>query len=118
MTEIKVGDEVKVFDVNGHRFGQPEDGWDGIVVKVGRKLVDIKYNFCTKKFRLDTRSANDAFKHQYFKTQTEVEATRVRDDLIEKLESFGFKLKLQANVSTEVIETVVRALQNCEDGQS
>ena len=40
---VSAGDAVKVFDVNGHRNGQPEDGWDGTVLKVGRVLVHIDY---------------------------------------------------------------------------
>ena len=39
MADIKVGDEVLVFDVNGRRMGQPEGGWPGEVTKVGRRLA-------------------------------------------------------------------------------
>jgi sulfite reductase beta subunit-like hemoprotein len=68
MADIKAGDEVRVFDVNGKRMGQPEGGWPGTVEKVGRKLVDIRYRGRVQSFRLDTRRSNDGYAHQSFKT--------------------------------------------------
>ena len=67
---VKVGDKVKVFDINEKRVGQPEGGWDGEVIKVGRALVTITYGryFRSVVFRLDSRSTNDAYGHQSFKT--------------------------------------------------
>jgi preprotein translocase subunit YajC len=72
MSALKVGDEVRVFDVNGRRMGQPEGGWSGKIVKVGRTLVTIEYSHKTKTFRMDRRTVNDNYGHQYFKTLGEV----------------------------------------------
>lgn len=44
MAQYNVGDKVKVFDINGHRHGQPEGGWDGEIVKVGRTLFTARWN--------------------------------------------------------------------------
>lgn len=73
---IAVGDAVKVFDINGHRSGQPEGGWDGEVVKVGRALVEVRYGrrFArTQKFRLATQVSNDHYQHQTFQTLAQAE---------------------------------------------
>lgn len=68
MGDIKLGDEVRVFDVNGRRNGQPEGGWPGEVVRVGRTLVDIQYRSRIDSFRIDSGRVNDKYGHQWFKT--------------------------------------------------
>jgi hypothetical protein len=76
MADVKPGDEVRVFDVNGARVGQPVGGWTGEVVKVSPKLVHITYGGWygdrPKAFRRDTGRANDAYEHQCFMTLDEV----------------------------------------------
>lgn len=38
-----VGQAVRVFRLNGSRYGQPRDGWPGVVKRVGRTLFDVAY---------------------------------------------------------------------------
>lgn len=70
--ELKVGQEVRVFDQNGRRMGQPDGGWPGVVTKVGRKLVAIEYSNRSAQFRLDTQVINDGYGHRYFETPEQV----------------------------------------------
>jgi hypothetical protein len=73
----EVGDEVRVFDVNGKRVGQPEGGWAGEVVKAGPKLIHVRYGGAhpgsTDTFRRETGARNDAYEHRYVMTLDEVE---------------------------------------------
>ena len=71
MTTLKAGDEVRVFDVNGKRVGQPDGGWPGTIVKVGRTLVHVAYRSRTETFRIDGGASNDGYEHQHFLTMTE-----------------------------------------------
>ncbi|MEV4672798.1 hypothetical protein AB0K34_14170 [Actinomadura sp. NPDC049382] len=66
--DLRVGDEVRVFDQNGRRMGQPDAGWPGTVTKIGRLLVTIEYRGKSAQFRLDTQVVNDGYGHRYFKT--------------------------------------------------
>lgn len=43
LKKIAKGDTVKVYDTTGMHAGQPDGGWDGTVIHVGRKLVRIDY---------------------------------------------------------------------------
>lgn len=105
--EIKVGDTVKVFDVNGKRLGQPTDGWDGIVTKVGRKLVTIEYLRQSKQFRLEDGSANDTWGHQHFKTLEQAALNERRRRAIQVLRTYDVELRLGGGkVPLELIEAL------------
>lgn len=112
MPEIpKVGDPVKVFDVNGARQGQPEDGWDGEVVKVGAKLVTIKYSHgYTVVFRLDTGHANDKYQHQWFLTLPEAELSRRRVAAREVLRAHHVTLEPRCSLDLETLEDLAAVL--------
>lgn len=47
LKNLKVGDPVRVFDLNGSRVGQPPGGWEGTVTKKGTKLVTVAYEMKT-----------------------------------------------------------------------
>lgn len=66
--KLEVGEQVRIFDVNGKRLGQPVEGWPGEIVKVGRKLAHIHYNGGVRTFDIETRQRNDDFHHQRFET--------------------------------------------------
>ncbi len=83
MLEVKVGDEVRVFDVNGRRAGQPEGGWPGVVASVGRKYFTVDYDGQhggrVHEFSLiDGLRANDVYGHRHVRTAEQVEAARRR----------------------------------------
>lgn len=86
---LKVGDEVRVFDVNGKRIGQPEDGWIGTVTKVGRTLVYIEYAGRTDKFEMATGTGPDAYRHRSFLTAQHAADTARRRAAEDSLREFG-----------------------------
>jgi hypothetical protein len=106
MAEIKVGDEVRIFDVNGRRMGQPEDGWPGNVVKVGRKLADIEYGGRTRTFRIDEGRSNDNYGHQFFKTLEQVSLDERFDRATDSLERCGIELIRGHRLTLEQIEAL------------
>jgi hypothetical protein len=72
MTGLKVGQEVRIFDIN--RRGQP-GGRPGKVMRVGRTLFDVITDIPgpgIMTFRLDTGHSNDAYGHQFVKTLEQV----------------------------------------------
>lgn len=75
MITLTVGQEVRVFDVNGKRNGMPEDGYPGRVVRVGRRLVTISQDAGDpgRVFRLEDGRANDSRGHQWFLTLPQVD---------------------------------------------
>lgn len=85
MGDLKVGDEVRIFDQNGRRMGQPDSGWPGTVAKIGRTLVHIECRGRTSQYRLDSHRNSDGFK--WFSTLDEVaemeRAERARQTLRE-----------------------------------
>ena len=88
---VKVGDPVKVFDVNGSRRGQPLGGYDGEVKRVGRVLVTIHYQGHTDVFRVDTRRTNDAYGHQSFKTLARIALDARRTKALTTIKDFGLE---------------------------
>jgi len=118
MTDAKlaVGDEVRVFDVNGHRHGQPADGYAGRVVRVGTKLVRIAYGRGhSKVFRLDTRCTNDAYGHQSYQTVAEAEARMRYAAALAVIREHGFELRsFLDRPPLETVETIAAALRGQE----
>lgn len=111
LADLKVGDRVQVFDVNGSRMGQPRGGWDGTVVKVGRKLITIQYgNHYTQVFRLDSGRANDAYGHLWIKTSEQAAEDARRGELIQRLRDGGLEIRVGARVSTSMLEALIKAL--------
>lgn len=108
MAAYNVGDKVKVFDINGPSHGMPESGWDGEIVKVGTKLVTIKYNYAEKQFRIATGGINDDYGHQHFMT---VSAAR-KCVAMQAITSRGFEVAPWARHSIDYLESVAEALRN------
>ncbi|MGS2645884.1 beta barrel domain-containing protein [Streptosporangium sp. G12] len=78
-----VGQEVRVFDVDGAEMGQPEGGWPGKVIKVGRRYATVSYRGRTGQFLLGTGRINDAYGHQWIMTLEQVEALTSEPERIE-----------------------------------
>lgn len=108
MAAYSVGDMVKVFDINGPSHGMPESGWDGEIVKVGTKLVTIKYNHTEQQFRIATGGVNDNYGHQHFMS---VPAAR-RHVAVGAITSRGFQLAPWARHDIDYLESVADALRN------
>lgn len=104
--DVKVGDEVRVFDVNGRRSGMPEGGWVGTVLKVGRKLFTVDYANAgwTRQghrgsvFRLEDGSLNDKDfgYHTRVKTTQQAELDLRKHKAVEALRKHGLEVRLTA----------------------
>ena len=106
MSDLKVGDEVRVFDTNGPRMGQPAGGWPGVVTSVGRKYLTIDYGTKTEKFEFDGRRANDPHGHRRFKTPDEVASDERRHRAIAPLEAHKIRLESGHRLTLEQIEAL------------
>lgn len=112
LAELKAGDRVQVFDVNGSRMGQPKGGWDGEVVKVGRKLITVKYGYAASVFRLDDGRKNDAYGHQHIKTVEQAAEDLRRGSVVGRLREFGIDLRWDAReISTAKLESMLQVLE-------
>lgn len=92
MMDVKVGDEVFVHDVNGHRRGQPEHGWPGEVVEVRRTLFTVKVRGQMRTFRLENGVENDKFGHRSVKTREQMEAGQRHSAALADLKAHGISL--------------------------
>lgn len=106
MTTLQVGDEVRVFDVNGSRRGQPEGGYVGHIVKVGRTLAHIEYKGWTETFRLDNGRRNDNYGHQWFKTLEQAALDERRSVAEAVLRNVGVELSHRRSFTLEQIEAL------------
>jgi hypothetical protein len=111
LADLKAGDRVQVFDVNGLRMGQPKGGLDGTVVKVGRKLITVQYGHSyTKVFRLEDGRANDDYGHQCIKTPEQAAEDARRVELVQRLRDGGLEVRNGQRLSTRALEAVAQAL--------
>ena len=115
MAGIKLRDEVRVFDINGSRAGQPEGGWMGHVVKVGRTLAYIDYGDIRERietFRLDTqRRNNDPYGQRYFRTLAEVADLDRRSVAMEALKAHGVELSHRHSFTIEQREALAEVVK-------
>jgi hypothetical protein len=119
LADLKVGDRVQVFDVNGRRRGAPKGGLDGTVVKVGRKLITVRYGHgYTKVFRLDGGRANDDYGHQWIETPEQAADNARRDELVQRLRDGGLEVRIGRQLPTRTLEAVAKALDESVSGGS
>lgn len=112
---VEFGEEVRVFDVNGHRVGQPEGGWVGEVVKAGPKLVTISYGGrAAAVFRRDGGRANDSFGHQSYRTLDEAEMSARTAAAKAALRDLGIDVTLRCSLSVSQLEAMVTAVRTAE----
>lgn len=108
MAAIREHDKVRVFDVNGSRSGQPEGGWIGTVVKVGRTLAHIDYEGAreTQTFRLNDGRRNDDYAHRYFLTLAEAAERDRIGAADETLRAHGVELSYRRTFTLEQREAL------------
>jgi hypothetical protein len=104
--QLKVGDRVQVFSVNGPRRGQPKGGEDGTVTKVGRKLVTVEYGYGSKVFRMEDGSINDDYGHVHIKTVEQAAEDLRRGDALDQLREAGVVIQFDRKFSTETLEAL------------
>lgn len=106
--KLQVGDEVCVFDVNGNRMGQPDGGWIGKVVKVGRTLVYIEYGARTDKFEIDTGKRPDSYRHRSFKTVQQAADDQLRQAAETSLSDLGviIEWRVRSQLSADQMEAI------------
>lgn len=114
LQDLKVGDRVQVFDANGSREGQPPGGWDGTVVKVGRRLITVTYGHgYTTAFRLDDQGrSNDSYGHQHIETVEQAAENARRSEVEAKLRVLGIDLRRQVRIPTDKLEALVTILED------
>jgi hypothetical protein len=112
--DLKVGDRVQVFEQWSRNV--PAGGWDGEVVKVGTKLITVKYEYREWVFRLETGQVNDKnfSYHARIETVEQVQEDMRRSQLTDSLQELGLQLTRTNSLTTDQIETVVRALGGTE----
>jgi hypothetical protein len=114
MTDVKKGQEVRIFDVNSRHRGDRGDGWPGKVEKVGSKLAHINYHGRTETFRLDNQRRNDPYGYQWFRTLGQIEEDNRRRAALDILRSHHVELGLQCTLSLEQIEAIAAVLSDSE----
>lgn len=117
MSEWTVGQEVRVFDVNGLRLGQPSGGWPGEVVKVGRKLFHVRYARGTEAFRLETGRRNDLYEHCHVETVGGAIRRMLADSYRETLRRHGFELRYPSPslAKLEAVATLLETMGGADD---
>lgn len=112
--DLKVGDRVQVFEQWSRNV--PRGGWDGEVIKKGTKLVTVRYHGHESIFRLETGSLNDKdfSSHARIRTVDQAQEHLRRSELITAMHELGFRFTNRADMATEKIEAVVRALKEFE----
>lgn len=106
MTGIKVGEEVRVYDRSGRRMGQPDGGWPGTVVKVGRKYITIDYGPKVEPFGFDGKRANDPMGARRFKTMAQVSLDERLARATDALEGRGIELVRGHSLTLEQVEAL------------
>jgi hypothetical protein len=116
MTGISVHDEVRVFDVNGKRMGQPEGGWPGRVVKVGRTLVYIEYRRGpAEAFRLADGGRNDKMGQRRFCTAEQAERDASKAAAVALLRAHGIDLNHRVKLTVAQVEELAGVVEKWGD---
>lgn len=119
---MKVGDEVRVFNINGSRMGHPSGGWVGVVTKVGRKLFTVDYpgarwNSYKERgdvFRLDTMRLNSKEwgYRTWVRTVDEVKAAERRSKVAQELKERGLEVSQTSTLDITLLEGVAEFLRD------
>ena len=122
---VTAGDEVRVFDVNGRRMGQPEGGWPGTVVKVTPSRAYIVYagiygiraRETGEPFALEDGCKIDRMRHRRFKTLEQADRDQRMAAARLLLRLHGIVLDLRHALSLEQAEALaeVAAAWELED---
>jgi len=114
-TKYEVGQEVRVFDVNGRRMGQPEGGWVGFVTKIGRTLFTVEKQGVhghsqSDQYRIETGRRNDSYSHQHVQTLDQVERDIRERDALAVIKEAGFEIKMGKRPSLGLLEAVAETI--------
>ena len=90
MTTIKAGDEVRVLGTS-HRSRTNEPG---VVEKVGRTLVHIRFSGHVEKFRMDTRIVNSDFGGLCFETPADADRKMRRQAALATLSEHHLEIRI------------------------
>lgn len=111
---VEAGEEVRVFDVNGKRVGQPDGGWPGVVVKAGPKLVIINYDGRDTVFRRDEGHTNDNYGHQSYMTLSEADETLRWDAVTAALRGLHIDVSPRCKLAVRQLEAMLAAAEAAE----
>ena len=111
MTTIKAGDEVRVF--SRRRGGN--DSEPGVIVKVGRTLVEVRWHGHVEKFRIDTRIVNDSYGSVWFETPADTDRRERTTAAQEVLIAAGIELSYRRRFTLEQIEALAEVARTFTD---
>lgn len=112
MMDVTEGQEMRVFDRNGHRYGWPEDGRVGRVTKIGRKYFTVEHanpgsrHMDSDQFRLEDGKSNDPYAHRTAKTLEQVARDRRAQAARETLERHAVELGPRCTLTVEQLEAM------------
>lgn len=107
MTDIKVGDEVRLVTYSSRRGREtPEGGHRGTVTKVGRKYATAAFEDAGREvsFDMETGAERGDYGSYYVRTPAQVEADERRHAAVALLKEAGFEVRLGHRPDGELIE--------------
>jgi hypothetical protein len=113
--DLKVGDRVQVFESFRR---QPQGGLDATVVKVGRKLITVKYGHCESVFRLENGRINNDYGHSWIRTVEQAAEDLRRKELVQRLRDGGVDLRVGTQFAMETLEALVNVVDQAKAGVS
>jgi len=116
MTDIKVGDEVRVYQ-NRHFTGSRSNGEPGVVVKVGRKLATVRCNGWAADYRMDSGIINDRYGHWWFETPEQAEAREREEAAMAVLAAAGLEVKMGHRLAPGLAEAASAAIGAFVNGE-
>lgn len=117
-TKYEVGQAVRIFDVNGKRLGQPEDGWPGHVTEVGRKLVTVEEDDGwpnPTQYRIETGQKNDNYGHRYIKTPEQSAWDERKRASVAFLHQHGLEVGRKFDLDVTVLEAIADVIREAAD---
>lgn len=111
MIEVKVDDEVLIFDVNKRRAAGPSAGQPGKVTKVGPQLFTVDSGHGNiDVFRRDTGRINDRYGHRYVQTHEQIALEARREAAVATLKKHHVELGLRNTLTVQQIEALANLL--------
>jgi len=116
MTDIQVGDEVRVYQnyrpTGGYGHSEP-----GVVIRVGRKLATICCNGWAADYRMDSGVINDAYGRWWFETPARTEAREREEAAVAVLAAAGLEVKMGHRLAPGLAEAVAAAIEAFMNGE-
>ena len=112
MTSIKAGDEVRVFGRRSDKAGEP-----GVIVKVGRTLVEVRWHGHAEKFRIDTRTVNDGYGGVWFETPEDTDRRERETAARAVLTAAGIEFRIGRRFTLDQIEALAEVARTFTDAK-